>query len=285
MVPVSAFGDQLLTISLWAAQFRSGGAILFSSQPLTLGTFLTAFMLLRPKLQCRRTNAKRVAVGLAFLVSLLGAADATARPANPGSRCPAISTNALVPNAPLSSSHFAIADLDGDRKPDLATVELQSVGSSRSSQYFIRLELSERGVQNFGLTAPAGGLQIVARDVNGDSFLDLLVRTEWQDDEVAVLLNDGHGNFTLADPRGFAASLQEYAPRWETAAAAFCETALLVRRESSSRGILSVNGFDRPAAPIARTIQARASASSRPKQSCCPVRAPPALVPTADISR
>lgn len=107
----------------------------------------------------------------------------------------------------LTNSDFAIADFDGDRKPDLATVEVQRTGSALNARYSIRFELTDGATQNFGVTAPAGGLQIVARDVNGDSFLDLLVRTAWQHKDVAVLLNDGHGNFTLAEPPAFPGSM------------------------------------------------------------------------------
>jgi hypothetical protein len=53
------------------------------------------------------------------------------------------------------------------------------------------------------VTAPAGGLHVVPRDVNGDNALDLLVSTAWLHQPVAVLVNDGHGYFTLFDPVEF----------------------------------------------------------------------------------
>lgn len=97
------------------------------------------------------------------------------------------------------TAHFAIADFDGDRIPDLATVQTEGAGSSAHTRYSIRFELTAGLPQIIGVTAPAGGLQIIARDVNGDKMLDLLVSTEWLHQPVAILLNDGHGKFTLCD--------------------------------------------------------------------------------------
>ena len=56
-----------------------------------------------------------------------------------------------------------------------------------------------------GVNAPLGGLNITSRDVDGDQSLDLIVTTAWLNQPVAVLLNDGHGNFTLTDPSAFPA--------------------------------------------------------------------------------
>jgi hypothetical protein len=97
---------------------------------------------------------------------------------------------------------FAIADFDGDQKADLATVQV-GTGSSRQSRYWIRFELTSGNRQMFGVTGPVGGLQISPRDVNGDHALDLVVSTVWLNQTIAILLNDGHGNFTLADPGAF----------------------------------------------------------------------------------
>jgi hypothetical protein len=98
--------------------------------------------------------------------------------------------------------HFAIADLDGDKLPDLATVSINGDASPHTS-YSIRLRLSTHSDFAFGLSAPWGGLQISPRDVNGDDSIDLVVTTVLDSQLVAVLLNDGHGNFTFADPASF----------------------------------------------------------------------------------
>jgi hypothetical protein len=101
-----------------------------------------------------------------------------------------------------SASHFAIADFDGDNRPDFATVETGQIGASHA-RYWIGLQMSAGPHQRIGLTAPVGGLEIASRDVNGDNAPDLVVTAAWFKNPIAVLLNDGHGNFTLTDPASF----------------------------------------------------------------------------------
>jgi hypothetical protein len=153
------------------------------------------------------------------------------------------------------SSNFAIADFDGDRKPDLATVEVQKGNSSSISQYSIRLQLTAGAVQVFGVIAPAGGLQIVARDVNGDDALDVLVSTAWQHQQVAVLLNDGHGKFTLADAGAFPDTLGNSQADWSGAAMQIHDHAAIPSSSSSAKasGVCAgalVKGNDRELTPL-----------------------------------
>ena len=101
-------------------------------------------------------------------------------------------------------SRFAIADFDGDSRPDLATVEIGQIGPSRA-RYWIGFQLSSGPQQMIGVNAPVGGLNITSRDVDGDQSLDLIVTSAWLNQPVAVLLNDGHGNFTLTNPSAFPA--------------------------------------------------------------------------------
>ncbi|MGC1415068.1 MAG: VCBS repeat-containing protein [Candidatus Acidiferrum sp.] len=149
------------------------------------------------------------------------------------------------PNASAAfNSVFAIADFDGDRKPDLATVEIQNGNSTSGTEYSIRFRLTTGAAQSFGVLAPAGGLQIVARDVNGDDAMDLLISTAWLHQEVAVLLNDGHGNFTLANPGEFPAAVWESATVWESGAVSRCDSAALVSSENSARDLEAINRLD-----------------------------------------
>jgi hypothetical protein len=129
------------------------------------------------------------------------------------------------------NSFFAIADFDGDQKPDLAIVEVQKSSSSRITQYSIRFQLTAGVSQVFGVTAPSGGLQIVARDLNGDNALDVLVTTSLQHEQVAVLLNDGHGKFRLADASDFPAAIQENDRRWNSGTILLCDSSALIRIE------------------------------------------------------
>lgn len=119
------------------------------------------------------------------------------------------------PASSMQVSQFAIADFDGDRRPDVATVQA-GVGSPRDTHYWIAFQLSGGSRQTLGITAPTGGLQITSRDVNGDSFLDVVVTTAWTNRPVAVLLNDGQGNFSAsrpsAFPEAFATSEKSWAP-------------------------------------------------------------------------
>jgi hypothetical protein len=104
--------------------------------------------------------------------------------------------------AAIPDSQFAIGDFDGDRQPDLATVEIARFNSLHS-RYWISFQLSKGRLQTIGVTGPAGGLVLLARDVNGDRALDLVLVTAWRHELVAVLLNDGQGNFSAAEPAQF----------------------------------------------------------------------------------
>jgi len=100
------------------------------------------------------------------------------------------------------SPRFAIADFDGDRKPDLAIVQVVRE-AAMDSFYSIRLQLSTGEESAIDIAGPQGGLRISPRDVNGDDAIDLVVTTAMDSHFVAVLLNDGHGKFTLAKAGAF----------------------------------------------------------------------------------
>jgi hypothetical protein len=119
-----------------------------------------------------------------------------------------------APGAPYGPTlSFSIADFDGDLKPDLANVQAGKSDLIRTD-YWIQLHLSAAGRQAFQIVAPMGGLQIVARDVNGDHALDLVLTTAWLKQPVAVLLNDGHGTFSRVDPDAFPEAFSESRTSW-----------------------------------------------------------------------
>jgi hypothetical protein len=154
------------------------------------------------------------------------------------------------------NANFAIADFDGDRKLDLATVEAQRGSSSNTTRYSIRLQLTAGAAQVFGVIAPAGGLQIVARDVNGDNAPDVLVSTAWLHKQVAVLLNDGHGNFKLADPAAFPSALWESIGNWNFGHLPLCESSVLVRFEHRAGELGRASKFQKAIAEIGRACPA-----------------------------
>jgi len=100
---------------------------------------------------------------------------------------------------------FAAADLDGDQRPDLANVETDGHVAGEVD-YQIQLKLSSTGNRSFEVRGPSGGLAIEARDVNGDNAVDLVVSSAYFGRPVAVLLNDGHGSFSQAEPSDFPAA-------------------------------------------------------------------------------
>jgi len=108
--------------------------------------------------------------------------------------------NGAGPNHFLSQ--FTIVDLDGDQTPDLAVVQVVGF-SSPKSKYSIRLQFSGGAGAALGIEAPLGGLRIDWRDVNGDDRKDLVISTLTGSEIVAVLVNEGGGNFVVAKPSQF----------------------------------------------------------------------------------
>jgi hypothetical protein len=118
--------------------------------------------------------------------------------------------------APVGSgTQFAISDFDGDLNPDLASVQA-GLTTSGSTDYWIQLQLSAAGRQSIRLVAPAGGLVIEARDVNGDHAVDLILSTSLKQ-PVAIFLNDGHGSFSRVAPSAFPDAFSNPLTNWASA--------------------------------------------------------------------
>jgi hypothetical protein len=118
-----------------------------------------------------------------------------------------------IPASPAVRS--ALDDLDGDFRPDQIAVQ---TGNSEFSgtQYWIELQLSSAGRQRIPVFSLPGGIQVVARDVNGNGKLDLVLTTTSLRLPVAVLLNDGHGQFTRVEPEAFPSAFQDAGTSWES---------------------------------------------------------------------
>jgi hypothetical protein len=145
----------------------------------------------------RRNLLLRFVISSLFFGLVLGATPARARAEN-------LSATSLGPGLT-----FAIADFDGDRRPDFARIE---AGQNRpgSADYSIQIQLSDVGRQSIHLVGPTGGLLIEARDVDGDRTIDLVVSTAWRKQPLAVFLNDGHGSFSRAEVAAFAGAFSEW---------------------------------------------------------------------------
>jgi hypothetical protein len=168
----------------------------------------------------------------------------------PGTRAEAAGIQQGVPIAsPGMGPQFAIADLDDDVRPDLASIQAGGSGSG-TSDYWIELQLSTFGHRSIQLVAPAGGLRIEARDVNGDHSVDLVLATAWFGRPVAIFLNDGHGSFSQVESTTFPEAFSESKTNWESASikaiealgippqsqSSFCSEAKSSNRRRSSTG-------------------------------------------------
>lgn len=132
-----------------------------------------------------------------------------------------------------ANSSFAIADFDGDKRPDLATAEIER-SNSRFTCYRIRLQFtaapgqSALSGQSIGVTGAFGLPQIAAIDVNGDHALDLVLTAAGQQQPIAVLLNDGRGKFSLANPGDFPSAALDSPWQWASASHLVQDLAALI---------------------------------------------------------
>jgi hypothetical protein len=147
----------------------------------------------------------------------------------------------LPPASAGVTANFAIADFDGDQRPDFASVQAGG-GTPRESRYWIRLQLSTGSRQTIGLTAPVGGLRLDLQDVNGDHLADLIVSTTWFGRPVAILLNDGQGNFTFVDPSEFPAATKEAPASWSEPSSPINELSAIPPSRSLPKVLQSQSG-------------------------------------------
>lgn len=171
---------------------------------------------------------------------------------------------------------FAIADFDGDHRPDLASIQFGQTDSS-TSDYWVQVQLSRSGQSVFRLVAPKGGLRIEARDVNGDHAVDLILSTAWLRQPVAILLNDGHGSFLRVAPTAFPAAFQRSDLNWSDSANQPIET-FGISQEFRS-GMCAQASKSASTQPDAASIQhAGVTFTSAYLLASCAGRAPPANI-------
>ena len=173
------------------------------------------------------------------------------------------SAQSLPVKAAGAGVRFAIADFDGDSRPDLATVQVGKISASQA-RYWIHFELSAGARQFIDVTAPVGGLEIAPRDVNGDDNLDLVVTTAWLNRPVAVLLNDGHGNFTRQDTGAYSGMTWRFDAGWsENTGRVRDASAELVQHEGADQSGCGLRAAQPESSRIRRSYTQ--SAASGPK--------------------
>jgi hypothetical protein len=176
----------------------------------------------------------------------------------------------------LLASRFVIADFDGDSLPDLATVEIGEISTSRT-RYWIGFQMSAGPQQMIGVTAPVGGLEIAARDVNGDRNPDLIVTTKWLNRPVVVLMNDGHGKFTVADPAAFSTIVSDVERNWAAPSFEFKRSAAAVIGRANGDCVLDDHALETPAPPESGATEVSCHRALRLTDSALG-RAPPVVV-------
>jgi hypothetical protein len=105
----------------------------------------------------------------------------------------------------------AIADLDGDQIPDVAS-GIRTGQTAKGYSYRVDLDFSANSeAKPFNVfSEDSTGLNIEAVDVDGDHDLDLLVSGRFSPQPIGIWLNDGRGRFTQGD-------LAKYVvPTWQT---------------------------------------------------------------------
>jgi len=210
------------------------------------------------------------AISLALALLCIGGSAASAYPASGGPQS--------APYPPQSSSQFAIADFDGDKRPDLATVHVGQ-SSSSDTHYWIAFQLSGGSRQTLGIIAPTGGLQITSRDVNGDDFLDVIVTTAWTNQPVAVLLNDGQGNFTVSSPYAFPGAFTTSEKSWALTTAEVKEATEVLPSRQPTGNCSEGSRFSSPQFVAGLFVRLACGNSPSRPIVCFLGRAPPSFLP------
>jgi hypothetical protein len=126
-----------------------------------------------------------------------------------------------------------------------------------------------------GINAPTGGLQLASRDLNGDTFPDVIVTTAWTNTPVAILLNDGFGNFTTSDVTDYPGAFIRSDASWSIASDEIRGVAAILLSRSIPGDRATNSGILPPGIVI--TSSALLPDSPSPKASSSPFigRAPP----------
>lgn len=110
------------------------------------------------------------------------------------------------PFATLSVPTLAIADLDGDDKPDGAIL-LESEGSHGQGYFEVELHFTGHRNANLKFQSLEPAVTVKALDINHDGDVDLIIEQSWTHRRLQVWINDGHGNFEKGRMEDFPSGL------------------------------------------------------------------------------
>jgi hypothetical protein len=120
--------------------------------------------------------------------------------------------------SPLLRTHagrftgWVSTDLDGDRRPDLAS----AAASRRDGHSYLQdITLRLSGFEDSIITVRTSraAVRLTVRDLDGDANRDLILET-FNREPVAVLLNDGEGRFHQGNLEDFRFQLSHRSSRW-----------------------------------------------------------------------
>ena len=114
----------------------------------------------------------------------------------PGGLLVAAESPALpAPFETYGGSAWTVADFDGDGHPDLLTARPELTGPGFRHRIEIRLSAGAGRVVTFAVDGAQPGIQVAARDVNGDHDIDLVFTTAVSHQPVGIWINNGSGSF------------------------------------------------------------------------------------------
>jgi hypothetical protein len=154
-----------------------------------------------------------------LVAHLLGAADRSTRGTGAADRVEAPGPQGAAVKSAYRyrvelQGYGALADLDGDRRADLAYSSPQGVVNG-AYRYRVDVHLTTGPGTTFDVDSKAlGGLHISALDIDGDNDLDLVITSQFGREPVGVWINDGHGQFTQGRADSYAKGIWQETDRY-----------------------------------------------------------------------